>query len=114
MSKEKRPTLVKIKLRVEPAEIISFESVWVRKVTHNIGEICNLPLFAENYKYKDLIEFDPETREALDVIKDGGYYPTELKRYKGTFSAAKTKWETKGYIVEGFAPGILGLSVRHE
>jgi hypothetical protein len=99
--------MIKIKL---PAELNCWESVWVQEITDNTGEIRNLPAFTEDYKYKDIIEFDAEAREAIGMIEDGGYTKTRLIRYKCDFRSAKTKWEAQGYVVEGFALGILGIS----
>jgi len=99
--------MIKIKL---PTELDCWESVWVQEITDNTGEICNLPALTESYKYKDIIEFDAEAREALGMIEDGGYTETRLIQYKGDFLSAKAKWEAQGYIVECFAIGILGIS----
>jgi len=93
-----------------PLEDGSCEKVWVKRRSYNTGEINNLPFLTKVYKYKDVIEFDPQTLNAIRVVKDGGYAPTQLVRYKGGFSEAKAEWEAKGYEVEGMVLGILAVA----
>jgi hypothetical protein len=89
------------------------EKVWARKLSYNTAEIENLPVISLDYKYKDVIEFDPQTLNVTRIIRDGGYSSTEFIEYKGEFPKAKREWKAKGYQVEGLVPGILAVSRKH-
>lgn len=89
------------------------ETVWARKLSKNTAQIDNLPL-ATGYKYKDIVEFEPETNRAIGIIQDGGYAPTHFVRYKGSFSRHRATWEAKGYVVEGMTEGIMAVTRRHK
>ncbi|MEK6590581.1 MAG: hypothetical protein AABZ11_07870 [Nitrospinota bacterium] len=78
---------IKIRLPFSIKKLKGFvaECVWVKPVTNNIGVIDNLPLVATKYRYKDIVEFNTATWEAIKVISDGGYRKTELLDYEGSF-----------------------------
>jgi len=95
-----------------PLEDGSCEKVWVKRLSKNTGEINNIPFLSQNYKYKDIIEFDPLTLDATRVVKDGGYTPTKIVEYKGNFMKVRAEWEAKGYEIEGVVPGILAVTKR--
>jgi len=87
------------------------ETVWAHRLTDRTAQIDNLPL-ASGYKYKDVVEFDPETNRAIRTIQDGGYSPTQFVKYKGSFSRHRAKWEAKGYMVEGMMEGIMAVTKK--
>ena len=103
--------MIKVKLPFR-YKCLDGENVWIKPLSYDTGEIANLPFFATKYKYKDVIKFDPTTGKLLEKIADGGYTRSKVYEYVGDFSEEKAYWESKGYIVEGFAPGILGVSRR--
>lgn len=105
--------MIKIKLPFK-YKCFDGETVWVKPLGNNIGEISNLPLFATRYKYKDLVKFDPKTWKVREKIADGGYTRTKVCEYTGNFFEEKAYWESKGYIVEGLAPGALGISRKRK
>lgn len=70
-------------------------------------------MFSKEYKFGDIIEFDRETGEAIRVIEDGGYAPTQIVRYEGKFQDEKANWEGKGYEVEGMGKGILAVARKY-
>lgn len=88
------------------------ECVWVKPLTYNTGEISNLPVFATRYTYKDIVKFDLGTGEFLGKVAEGGFTRTAVFRYTGEFPQEKAYWESKGYIVESLAPGIVAVSRR--
>ena len=90
----------------------SCEKVWLRRLSRNTGEIDNIPFLTRDYKYKDVIEFNPLTLDAIKVISDGGYTPTEIIKYTDGFDNAKAEWEAKGYEIEGVMLGVLAVTKR--
>jgi hypothetical protein len=92
----------------------SYEGVWVKELSQNTGEINNLPIFTRKYKFGDIIEFNPESGEAIRLVHDGGYTPTETVKYEGDFQAERERREAQGYIVEGWSPGVLGMTRKRQ
>ena len=92
---------------------MSYEGVWVKELADNIGEINNFPVFTSEYKFGDVIEFDPVTYRATRLIKDGGYTPTEIVEYSGRFAEAKAGWEASGYVVEGISEERLAVTKKY-
>jgi hypothetical protein len=105
--------MMKILLPVQSGGI-GYEGVWVEELSSNIGKIDNLPVFSQQYKYGDTIKFDPVTCKAICVIREGGYTPTEIVQYKGKFEDEKAKWESAGYIIEGWQPGVMAIAKKRE
>jgi len=103
--------MIKVKLPFK-CGCLNGETVWVNPLGHDTGEIRNLPFCATKYKYRDIIKFNPDTWEVLEKVADGGFTRTRVHEYTGNFFEEKAYWESKGYVVEGFAPGILGVSRR--
>jgi hypothetical protein len=93
-------------------EEIGYEAVWVKELSPNTGEIDNLPVFAREYKFRDIIEYDPGTSTAIRIVNDGGYTPTEIIRYSGKFQDEKVRREAEGYCIEGWQPGIMAITKR--
>lgn len=91
---------------------MSYEGVWVKELSDNTGEINNLPVFTRQYKFADVIEFDPMTHRAIRLVRDSGYTPTEIVEYKGRFRNAKAKWEAECYVVEGIGRGKLAVAKK--
>lgn len=104
--------IIKILLPLQHEEL-SYEGVWVKELCGNIGEINNLPVFTREYKFGDVIEFDPVTYKAMQVIRDGGYTPTEIIGYRDRFADEKTKWEAEGYVVEGIEKGKVAITRKY-
>lgn len=102
--------MIKIRIRLPTESGFTYEGVWAKELTENTGEINNIPIFTREYKFTDVVEFDSESREVTKLLKDGGYTPTEMVRYEGDFQAEKRKWEAIGYEVEGYSPGIMGVT----
>jgi hypothetical protein len=100
----------KISIKLPLKSGLNYEGVWVKELSENTGEINNVPIFTRKYKFGDIIEFDPETGEAVRVVQDGGYAPTGMVKYEGDFQAERKRWEAQGYIVEGWLPGVLGVT----
>lgn len=86
------------------------EAVWARRLSANTAEILNLPVLAGRYKYRDVVEFHPDSLQALRVFQDGGYRPTRLVEYQGDVREAKEAWQHRGYVVEALVPGTLGIT----
>ncbi|MBC7263469.1 MAG: hypothetical protein H5T64_03815 [Chloroflexi bacterium] len=105
--------MIKVKLPFKH-KCFDGENVWVKPLSEDIGEICNLPYFAIKFKYKDVIRFDPETGEFAEKVADGGFTRTKFYQYKGRFSKERTYWESRGYVVENFLPGILGVTRKRK
>ncbi len=103
--------MIKVTLPFED-KYLSGENVWVKPLGGDTGEINNLPVFATKYRYKDIIRFDPNTWDFIEKVADGGFTRTKVHEYTGKFSEEKAYWESKGYVVESFAPGVLGVSRR--
>ena len=93
---------------------IETEWVWAKRVNDRIAEIRNLPSLATNFKYKDLVEFNPKTGAAKKVVFDGGYIKTQVFPYPGDFSNEKGYWESWGYIVEGVEEGIISVTRKRK
>jgi hypothetical protein len=102
----------KISIKLPLKSEFSYEGVWVKELSENTGEINNLPIFTRKYKFGDIIEFNSESGEAVRLVQDGGYTPTEMVKYERDFQAERERWETQGYIVEGWLPGVLGVTRR--
>lgn len=85
----------------------------MKELCGNIGEINNPPVFTREYKFGDLIEFDPVTYKAMQVIRDGEYTPTEIIAYKDRFADVKARLESDGYIVEGIEEGKLAITRKY-
>jgi hypothetical protein len=100
---------IKILLPLEHEEL-SYEGVWIKELTGNTGEINNIPLYTKEYKFADIIEFDPQTHKVIRLLQDGGYTPAETVEYNGRFADEKAKWEAKGYVIEGIATGKLAVA----
>lgn len=105
--------MIKVKLPLR-YKCLNGENVWVKSLSNDTGEISNLPFLATKYKYKDVIKFDPDTWEFLEKVADGGFTRTKVYEYTGDFSEEKAYWESKGYIVESFTPGMLGISRKRK
>lgn len=104
--------IIKILIPLQHEEL-SYEGVWVRELSCNTGEVNNLPVFAREYKFGDIIEFAPETSKAIRVIQHGGYAPTDVIEYAGEFADEKAKWEAEGYVVEGVCTGKLAVAKKY-
>ena len=91
---------------------MSYEGVWVKQIANNIGEINNLSVFTSEYKFGDVVEFDPVTYRAMRLLNDGGYISTEMVEYSGSFTDAKAKWDAKGYLTEGISKGRLAVTKK--
>ena len=105
-------TITKILLPLRHEEL-SYEGVWVRELAENSGEINNLPVFTREYKFGDVIKFNPITGKVMWVVEDGGYIPTEIVEHSGSFADAKAKWEAKGYVVEGIGRERLAVAKKY-
>jgi hypothetical protein len=103
--------MIKILLPLQHKEL-TYEGVWVKEFSPNRGEINNLPVYTKEYKFADIIEFDPETSRAVGVVQDGGYTAAEIIRYHGKFEDEKAKWEAKGYVIEGMGRGKLAIASK--
>jgi hypothetical protein len=103
---------IKILLPLQHDEL-SYEGVWVKELSDNTGEINNLPVFTREYKFGDVIEFDPITYKAMRLVRDGGYTPAKTIEYEGTFTDAKAKWEANGYVIEGIGHGKLAVTKKY-
>jgi hypothetical protein len=105
-----------VKVRLPPEEgaphWVDCEWVWVNESSYNTGEILNLPVFNPLYKYKDVVEFDPSTREVVRLFRDGGYTATRLVRFSSEFHRTRAKWQHKGYVVERLTPNVIGPSKK--
>jgi hypothetical protein len=101
--------MLKILLPAEGDESGS-EGVWVKRVSANTGEINNLPFLSRKYKFGDIIEFDPKTNEAVQLVRDGGYSPTRIITYRCRFEDEKKRLETEGYIIEGICVGFVAVT----
>jgi hypothetical protein len=106
------PFMIKIGLPTKEKNIT--EWVWARRINDGIAEIRNLPSLATNFKYKDLVEFNPKTGAAKKVVFDGGYIKTQVFPYPGDFSNEKGYWESWGYIVEGVEEGIISVTRKRK
>jgi len=93
-------------------EQFDYEGVWVKELSQNTGEINNLPVYTKEYKFGDIIEFDPQTSKAIRVVQHGGYTPTQIVKYEGQFADAKLKWEDEGYVIEGMGQGRLAVTKK--
>ena len=105
-------SIIKILLHLQHEEL-SYEGVWVKELAENIGEINNLPVFTSEYKFSDVIEFDLVTFKATRLIKNGGYTPTEIVEYSGSFAEDKAKWEASGYVVEAISRCKLAIASKY-
>lgn len=103
--------MIKIQLPVRGGSIL-YEGVWVEESSATTGRINNLPVFSRQYKYSDVIEFDPESHHVLRILEDGGYMRTRLIIYKDDHATAREKWERKGYLVESLSEGLLGVTKK--
>jgi len=101
--------MLKILIPLQHDEL-SYEGVWVKELSANTGEINNLPVYTREYKFRDIIEFAPETNRAIRVVEDGGYTSTQIVRYEGRFKDEKAKWEAEGYVIEGMGRGRLAVT----
>jgi len=104
--------MIKVSILLNKKCGFNYEGVWVKELSDNTGEINNLPFFNSEYKFRDIVEFDPETGKVVKLIRDGGYTPTKLLKYNGDYQRERAKWEAKGYEVEGFQQGLMGVTRR--
>ncbi|MEO0092982.1 MAG: DUF4265 domain-containing protein [candidate division WOR-3 bacterium] len=88
---------VKIKIR-KPG--ITYETLWVRCLSANTGEINNIPIFTKRFKYGDVVEYDSKTFEVKKLISNGGYTKTKFAKYEGDPEPTIEKLMDDGYIVE--------------
>ncbi len=91
-------------------DIFSAEYMWVEPLGPDIGRIANLPAIAIGYKYGDIIRFDPETGECVEIVADGGYTRTQFYRFTSPFAQERAYWQAGGYVVERFTRDIIGLT----
>ena len=105
-------SIIKILLPLQHEEL-SYEKVWVKELAENIGEINNLPVFISEYKFGDVIEFDPVTYRAMRVVKDDGYTPTEIVEYIGRSAEVKASWEAESYEVEAISRCKLAIASQY-
>ena len=91
----------KIKVRIPlKSKIFNSENMWVEKLSNGVGKIRNIPYFATQYKYGDIVKFDPETMIVQKVISDGGYTRTRFCKFTGDRQLENEYWFDKGYIIE--------------
>jgi hypothetical protein len=86
--------------------------MWVKELSENAGEIDSLPFFTWEYKFRDIVEFNPDTGGVVRLIQEGGYAPTEPVKYSGDYQRERAKWQVRGYEVEGFQQGLMGVTRR--
>jgi CTP-dependent riboflavin kinase len=49
----------------------------------------------------------------MQVIRDGGYMPTEIISYRNSFADEKARLEADGYVIEGIGEGRLAITRKY-
>ena len=80
------------------------ESFWGLQASPDTAYVDNLIM---KYRLEDLVRYDPETHEVIRLVRRGGFGPTRMVKYQGSYRQAKKFWEDKGYAVEGAVEGLL-------
>jgi hypothetical protein len=116
MRQEKRRRMKRLKLHLNFTQDVNFAGEFVRAnpITEDTAEIATIPVTTKDLSRGDIVEFDPQTLEIVEVVE----------RKRQTFFGetdrdfATQKWnqdihglEKKGILVEIFGPRLVLLAV---